>query len=267
MKTLQFTIILSVLLLTHSIQAQSKRKLSQKLKSQPARINKQKSKFQGKIIDGGVVNGKAESLVKPKYPAAARLVNVRGLVSVSVLIDEEGNLIEAKAVSGHPLLKANSVAAALQSKFAPVKMSGSPVKVSGIITYNYLSDVFNWLEIGYAAESVRFVRMLPAGFETEKQLYEQYKSADDTDQTLIIQNIRASIENKLIDKRKDFWLFQTGMLLSNLQNDCCRNENLEKNAVDLKMLILDFPENVSPALFGKSPSDCRCFRKPAIRYL
>src|SRR5215218_6738710 len=50
-------------------------------------------------ISGGVVNGKATSLVKPAYPAAARAVNAQGAVNVQVTIDEEGNVIAASAVS------------------------------------------------------------------------------------------------------------------------------------------------------------------------
>lgn len=91
-----------------------------------------------KPISGGVLNGKAISLVRPVYPAAARAVRASGAVSVQVLIGEEGNVISAAAVSGHPLLRAASVAAAKEAKFPPTILSGQPVKVSGIITYNFV---------------------------------------------------------------------------------------------------------------------------------
>jgi protein TonB len=58
-------------------------------------------------------------------------------VVVQVIVDENGNVISAHAVSGHPLLQAASVAAARSAKFAPTKLSGQPVKVSGVITYNF----------------------------------------------------------------------------------------------------------------------------------
>src|SRR5262245_39825716 len=51
-----------------------------------------------KIINGGVLNGKAVSLPKPEYPAAAKAAHVEGLVSVEVMIDESGIVTEAKAV-------------------------------------------------------------------------------------------------------------------------------------------------------------------------
>lgn len=77
-------------------------------------------------------------LPKPEYPKAARAVNASGAVSVSITIDENGNVIEAKAVSGHPLFWAVSVKAALKAKFAPTKVSGVPVKIYSFITYNFV---------------------------------------------------------------------------------------------------------------------------------
>lgn len=91
-----------------------------------------------KTISGGVVNGKATSLPKPPYPAAARAVRASGSVSVQVLIDEEGRVVSASAASGHPLLQQAAVAAARQARFSPTILSGQPVKVSGIITYNFV---------------------------------------------------------------------------------------------------------------------------------
>lgn len=91
-----------------------------------------------KTISAGVLNGKATSLPKPPYPPAARAVRASGSVSVQVLIDESGRVISATAVSGHPLLQAAAVAAARQARFSPTMLSGQPVKVSGVITYNFV---------------------------------------------------------------------------------------------------------------------------------
>ena len=91
-----------------------------------------------KTISGGVVNGKAVNLVKPAYPAAARAVRAAGAVNVQVTIDEQGNVISAQAVSGHPLLRAAAVQAAQTSTFSPTLLQGQPVKVVGIIVYNFV---------------------------------------------------------------------------------------------------------------------------------
>lgn len=97
------------------------------------------SKQTPKTISGGVINGKALSLPKPAYPAAARAVNASGAVNVQVTIDEAGNVISATAVSGHPLLRAAAVDAAKQAKFAPTRLEGNPVKVTGVIVYNFVA--------------------------------------------------------------------------------------------------------------------------------
>lgn len=91
-----------------------------------------------KQIAGGVLNGKATSLPRPVYPPAARAVRASGAESVQVLIDERGNVISASAVSGHALLRAAAVQAARGAKFSPTRLSGQPVKISGIITYNFV---------------------------------------------------------------------------------------------------------------------------------
>ena len=88
-------------------------------------------------ISGGVLNGKAIRLVQPPYPPIARSAHVSGQVTVQVLIDENGNVVSASAASGHPLLRAAAVNAARASKFSPTKLSGQPVKVNGVIIYNF----------------------------------------------------------------------------------------------------------------------------------
>jgi protein TonB len=91
-------------------------------------------------ISGGVLNGKAVRLVQPPYPAIARSAHAAGQVRVQITIDENGNVISAAAVSGHPLLQAAARQAALQSKFTPTKLSGMPVKVTGVIIYNFVAQ-------------------------------------------------------------------------------------------------------------------------------
>jgi TonB family protein len=91
-------------------------------------------------ISGGVLNGKATKLVQPSYPAIARAAHVSGQVTVQVLVDEEGNVTSAHAVSGHPLLQGVAVAAARASKFSPTKLSGQPVKVTGVVIYHFVEQ-------------------------------------------------------------------------------------------------------------------------------
>lgn len=91
-----------------------------------------------KSLSGGVLNGKAVSLPRPPFPPAARAVRASGAVTVQVLIYEDGNVFSAAAVSGHPLLRASARNAACSAVFSPTYLAGNPVKVSGVITYNFV---------------------------------------------------------------------------------------------------------------------------------
>jgi protein TonB len=90
-----------------------------------------------KPIKGVVLNGKAKILAKPIYPAAARAVKAVGTVNVEVVIDEQGKVMSAIAVRGHPLLRQSAVKAARESSFAPTLLNGQPVKVSGILVFDF----------------------------------------------------------------------------------------------------------------------------------
>lgn len=88
----------------------------------------------------GVVNGMATSLPKPAYPSAAIAMNVQGKVDVQVTIDENGKVISAKAASGHPLLRQAAEKAAWNARFTPTLLSKVPVKVTGVIVYNFTKN-------------------------------------------------------------------------------------------------------------------------------
>jgi TonB family protein len=89
-------------------------------------------------ISGGVLNGKAVSKPQPAYPPIAVAARAQGVVTVQVTVDEEGYVISARAVGGHPLLQQAAVQAARQARFSPTRLSGVPVKVMGVITYNFV---------------------------------------------------------------------------------------------------------------------------------
>ncbi len=94
----------------------------------------------GKSGGGEVLNGRALRLPRPAYPAAARTAHASGVVVIQVLIDEMGNVIGACAVAGHNLLREPAMAAAWGAKFSSTKLSGKPVRVTGIITYNFVAQ-------------------------------------------------------------------------------------------------------------------------------
>lgn len=90
-----------------------------------------------KPVSGGVLNGSAISLPAPFYPDAARRMAMSGTVIVEVVIDEQGKVISARATSGPVSLREAAVQAAQRARFSPTKLSGQPVKVTGVINYKF----------------------------------------------------------------------------------------------------------------------------------
>lgn len=74
---------------------------------------------------------------EPEYPPNAKAAGAEGTVRVRVTVDEEGNVVAAEAVSGHPLLQSAAVDAARAAKFKPTFLDGQPVKVKGVISYEF----------------------------------------------------------------------------------------------------------------------------------
>lgn len=91
------------------------------------------------VVRTGVVNGKAISLPKPQYPAEAREKRLSGTASIRVTINEQGNVIETKSICRNDVLERAAEASAKEAKFAPTLIDGKPVKVTGIIVYNFIA--------------------------------------------------------------------------------------------------------------------------------
>ena len=89
------------------------------------------------VISGGVLNGKAISKPAPAYPPIARAARAQGNVVVRIVVDEQGNVISASPISGHPLLQQAAANAVRQWRFSPTLLSGQPVKVTGVVTVNF----------------------------------------------------------------------------------------------------------------------------------
>jgi hypothetical protein len=75
--------------------------------------------------------------VYPSYPPAAKAMRVMGEVSVTVIIDKEGKVISGNPLSGHPLLKSASWAAAAQFLFEP---SADIAQRTAILCFVYLDS-------------------------------------------------------------------------------------------------------------------------------
>jgi protein TonB len=89
-------------------------------------------------LSSNVISSKVISKPSPAYPMLAKQARVQGVVTVEILINEEGRVVSAQATSGHALLRAAAQASAYQASFTPTSISGHPVKVAGVITYNFI---------------------------------------------------------------------------------------------------------------------------------
>jgi TonB family protein len=89
-------------------------------------------------ISAGTLNGKAVSLPLATYPEVARAARAQGDVVVDVTVDEQGNVSDARASWGHPLLQSAAVNAARQAKFRPTFLQGVPVTVKGRLLYSFV---------------------------------------------------------------------------------------------------------------------------------
>ena len=95
-------------------------------------------KTKTEIVSSRLLVSKAVSLPQPAYPTMARQIRIQGAVNVQILVDEQGRVISAQVVSGHPLLRASSKDAAMRARFTPTVLNGQAVKVQGVITYNFV---------------------------------------------------------------------------------------------------------------------------------
>lgn len=89
-------------------------------------------------INVGILSSaNAVRMAKPVYSPMAQRSNIEGRVTVEVELDLEGNVVDAKAISGHQFLRGAAEDAAKKSKFKPAMYGDKPIKGFGTITYNF----------------------------------------------------------------------------------------------------------------------------------
>lgn len=234
-----------------------------------------------KQINGGVLNGKATYLPKPNYPEAAKAAGASGAVTVQVLIDEQGYVATANAVSGHPLLRDAAVDAASSARFTPTTLNGIPVKISGVITYNFVADlspvglgyelafaertgtfgpnVFpeslafqlpaDWTAVRTALNSIAKAPAPPADDSNAKvkggassAVYVPRKlSADDT---IAIRRVQEDIEARLRGNSNRQWAFRLGQALAKLVAEADEDYKFRTNIAELETIAAAAPPTI-----------------------
>jgi tetratricopeptide (TPR) repeat protein len=92
----------------------------------------------GSVSIGSGLRAQAIKLVMPAYSAFDRQRNLQGIVSVAVTLDEEGKVVEAKALTGPRGLYQPAEDAVRRTKFKPVLYNGLPIKATGVINFNFV---------------------------------------------------------------------------------------------------------------------------------
>jgi len=87
---------------------------------------------------GGLLQGGTVNRVQPVYPEDAKAAGISGRVAVEVVIDEEGKVEKATAVSGPEALREAAEQAARQWRWNPTTLSGVPVRVAGTIEFAFV---------------------------------------------------------------------------------------------------------------------------------
>ncbi|MGE0887446.1 MAG: energy transducer TonB [Blastocatellales bacterium] len=80
---------------------------------------------------------KAKERPLPSYPPIAKAVRAESSVIVEILVSKGGEVICARSLSGHPLLREAAVAAVLKWKFEPIEASGDSTGAVGTVSINF----------------------------------------------------------------------------------------------------------------------------------
>ena len=231
-----------------------------------------------KTIAGGVVNGKAIRLPKPIYPPEVAASGIGGSVKIQVLIDEEGNVISAEAVSGNSILRPFAEQAARQAKFAPTKLAGQPVKVSGVIVYVFnvpgetAAEKTAMMGLGAVLSIAKVlpkkdwdplpqedIEDMPELREILKPLTTISKQTEIKDRIEILNRVSKELDGTL--KGNDAWQFRFGKLFGDMMSDFIKYADNPDEDVDfptvrtrlLKMndMLLSAPKDFPPVLLTK----------------
>lgn len=218
--------------------------------TKPSKAAVQKSKSpKSKPLALGVLNGRATRLVKPEYPRSATQLNVRGTVITQVIINENGCVVDARVVSGHPFLRAASIKAAFASTFQPVLVNGEPRQVTGFIDYIFLPNSMNWLELGFHSNSLSDLdQFLPSDRSNIRAAIQMIPRQSYFDQVQI-EKIGTFVETDLAGDPKNQWLFRAGKQLKIIDTSCWIK--CEENSSSISQLLDQAPTDVSPNLITK----------------
>jgi periplasmic protein TonB len=89
------------------------------------------------VVSQGVSRGLLIKQVQPVYPRAAIDMHTEGAVEIMATVSKNGNISEAKVLSGDKQLAQAAIEAVKQWKYKPYLLNGEPVDIQTQITVNF----------------------------------------------------------------------------------------------------------------------------------
>jgi protein TonB len=89
------------------------------------------------IVVGKPQESKLIRKVEPVYPELAKRTRTQGKVVLEITVDQEGNVSDARAISGNPILIEAAITAVRQWKYTPTFLNGKPVSVTTTATIEF----------------------------------------------------------------------------------------------------------------------------------
>ena len=89
------------------------------------------------LLEVGSLRNRATQVVPPAYPATARAARISGVVTVYLVVDENGEVADVQRANGHMMLQQAAIDAARRWRFRPMQVDGQNVKMSGFISFNF----------------------------------------------------------------------------------------------------------------------------------
>jgi len=129
-----FIFVVAALLFRPSLAAQDEKK-----PEGPRDLGTTKSNASIKRIRMQPQSVKLVHSVKAVYPQTAQEKKIQGAVRLDIVIGTDGKVLQAKVISGDPLLAESAVAAVRKWKYERTTIKGEPVEVSMFVDIIFMN--------------------------------------------------------------------------------------------------------------------------------
>lgn len=89
------------------------------------------------VVPASVLESHVIKKVPAIYPPAARQAHIEGLVELTIVVNEKGEVKEVTPVSGNDLLARSAEQSLRQWRFKPIFIDGKPARVESQVSLNF----------------------------------------------------------------------------------------------------------------------------------